>query len=74
MYTMMTIIFTAHSQAYEQAEILHRDISVVNIIITDDGKGLLIDWDLCNHLENLANVRRQCEHTVSLSAPPLNNY
>ncbi|EEB94797.1 hypothetical protein MPER_06333, partial [Moniliophthora perniciosa FA553] len=38
----------AHQDAYERASILHRDISVGNILITDNGGGLLIDWDLRN--------------------------
>jgi RIO-like serine/threonine protein kinase len=63
------VISPAHKQAYEEAGILHRDISAGNIILTDDGKGLLIDWDLCNRVENLAKGER----TVSLSAPSQND-
>ncbi|KAG1763736.1 hypothetical protein EV702DRAFT_1156666 [Suillus placidus] len=37
----------AHEDAYNKAGILHRDVSVGNLIVTDDGEGLLIDWDLC---------------------------
>ncbi|KAG1898025.1 uncharacterized protein F5891DRAFT_1240372 [Suillus fuscotomentosus] len=37
----------AHEDAYHKAGILHRDVSVGNLIVTDDGEGLLIDWDLC---------------------------
>jgi serine/threonine protein kinase len=65
--------FTAHKQAYEGPKILHRDISAGNIILTDDGNGLLIDWDLCNRVENLAKVGRLSERTVSLSAPAQND-
>jgi len=36
----------AHTAAYFDAHILHRDISVGDILITDEGGGLLIDWDL----------------------------
>ncbi|KAI0043611.1 hypothetical protein FA95DRAFT_370232 [Auriscalpium vulgare] len=42
----------AHVRAYELAEVLHRDISIGNILFykTEDGviRGILIDWDLCN--------------------------
>lgn len=38
---------TAHDVAFHDANILHRDISSGNILITDAGRGLLIDWDLC---------------------------
>ncbi|KIK67587.1 hypothetical protein GYMLUDRAFT_190229 [Collybiopsis luxurians FD-317 M1] len=41
----------AHGDAFTLASQLHRDISVGNIIITDDGRGMLIDWELSKHLE-----------------------
>ncbi|KAI0273497.1 hypothetical protein BC834DRAFT_799544, partial [Gloeopeniophorella convolvens] len=40
----------AHGVAYKRIHILHRDISVGNILITDDDKGILIDWDLSKKL------------------------
>ncbi|KAH7887107.1 hypothetical protein F5I97DRAFT_1106621 [Phlebopus sp. FC_14] len=49
---------SAHWAAYEVAKILHRDISSGNIIITEDGRGLLIDWDLSKSLEELKRRRR----------------
>uniref|UniRef100_A0A0W0FRP8 Protein kinase domain-containing protein n=1 Tax=Moniliophthora roreri TaxID=221103 RepID=A0A0W0FRP8_MONRR len=42
----------AHKGAYEQAKILHRDISVGNILITDEGDGLLIDWEFSKPLDS----------------------
>jgi serine/threonine protein kinase len=59
---------TAHKHAYEDAGILHCDISAGNIIITDKGS-LLIDWDLCNQVENLENGARQSQYTVSQLLP-----
>ncbi|KZV60671.1 hypothetical protein PENSPDRAFT_759893 [Peniophora sp. CONT] len=41
----------AHGMAYEDAKILHRDISNGNILIDKDGHGILIDWDVCVWLE-----------------------
>uniref|UniRef100_A0A0W0GB29 Protein kinase domain-containing protein n=1 Tax=Moniliophthora roreri TaxID=221103 RepID=A0A0W0GB29_MONRR len=52
----------AHQDAYELAGILHRDISVGNILITDNGGGLLIDWDLSKEVQKMG-VPRQVERT-----------
>ncbi|KAI0294370.1 hypothetical protein BC826DRAFT_865491, partial [Russula brevipes] len=35
-----------HTAAYNKTRILHRDVSAGNILITDKGSGILIDWDL----------------------------
>ncbi|GJE86570.1 hypothetical protein PsYK624_026500 [Phanerochaete sordida] len=46
--------FIGHTQAYERARILHRDISIGNIMINvEDGYGFLNDWDLCKFREDL---------------------
>ncbi|KAF8554515.1 hypothetical protein OG21DRAFT_1394048, partial [Imleria badia] len=57
---LVTAVFDAlqaHSHAFTSAKILHRDISAGNIILTDDGSGLLIDWELAK-LMNEAGSRR----------------
>ncbi|KAI0319062.1 hypothetical protein OF83DRAFT_863265 [Amylostereum chailletii] len=46
----------AHSKALEILGILHRDISLLNILLTRDGRGLLIDWDMCRDV----NTRIVC--------------
>ena len=59
----------AHSHAFERAQILHRDISAGNILVTknDDGspKGLLIDWELAKKMNEHGS--RRPERTVSHS-------
>ncbi|KAF8546653.1 hypothetical protein OG21DRAFT_1501900 [Imleria badia] len=47
----------AHSHAFNSAKILHRDISAGNIILTDDGRGLLIDWELAKLMKDVG-IRR----------------
>ncbi|EKM60992.1 uncharacterized protein PHACADRAFT_204140 [Phanerochaete carnosa HHB-10118-sp] len=53
---------TAHEQAWERAEILHRDISIGNIIIDIDSlatkrpKGLLCDWDLSKSKDRIGRT------------------
>ena len=58
---------SAHKEAFEKAKILHRDISVGNIIITERG-GLLIDWDLAKDTEKPEKGSRQPFRTVSLTS------
>ncbi|KAF9232713.1 hypothetical protein BU15DRAFT_16966, partial [Melanogaster broomeanus] len=50
----------AHEDAF-QCGVLHRDISPGNILITDGG-GILIDWDLCKHI-NASSGPRQSTRT-----------
>jgi serine/threonine protein kinase len=45
---------------------MHRDISVGNILITNHGRGLLIDWDLSKPVEDLVGPARQTDRTVSM--------
>jgi serine/threonine protein kinase len=47
------------------AGFLHRDVSPGNIIITPDGKGLLIDWDLSKPLTQELETPRCATRTVS---------
>ncbi|KAI5115959.1 hypothetical protein M0805_002678 [Coniferiporia weirii] len=50
MLTAIMDAIEAHGKAYE-AGILHRDISIGNIMITHDGRGMLIDWDLAKPID-----------------------
>ncbi|KAF9234156.1 hypothetical protein BU15DRAFT_52925 [Melanogaster broomeanus] len=49
----------AHRFAYEVLQLLHRDISPGNIILTEDGRGLLIDWELAKTVGEIGNRRRE---------------
>ncbi|KAF8516417.1 hypothetical protein BU17DRAFT_50910, partial [Hysterangium stoloniferum] len=42
---------------------LHRDISSGNILITETGGGLLIDWDLCKKLQDIYEGQGHIERT-----------
>ena len=56
----------AHDDAFYEARVLHRDISVGNIVILEDGTGLLVDWDLCKVMDSASeNEKRVVERTVS---------
>ncbi|KAF8191336.1 hypothetical protein BJ912DRAFT_849415 [Pholiota molesta] len=58
----------AHKGAFFEGKVLRRDISVGNIVITDEGNGLFIDWDLCLKLDNdnPSPVPRRPNRTMSL--------
>jgi RIO-like serine/threonine protein kinase len=47
-----------------RAGFLHRDFSPGNVIITVDGKGLLIDWDLSKLLAGKSETPRRATRTV----------
>ncbi|KAI0347560.1 hypothetical protein BDW22DRAFT_1307326, partial [Trametopsis cervina] len=60
-YELVSVVrdaIQAHKEAWD-AGVLHRDISVANIMISDDGnpgerKGILMDWDLCKYREDMS--------------------
>ena len=57
--------FVAHDAAYYDANILHRDISAGNIMISEGG-GFLIDWNMCVHVEEGAEPSGRVERTVGI--------
>ena len=59
----------AHSHAFEVAKLLHRDISMGNIILTDEGRGLLIDWEMAKKVNEIG--RRRPDRTVCHPVPLL---
>jgi thiamine kinase-like enzyme len=61
----MLITSVAHTAAYNKARILHRDVSAGNILITDEGGGILIDWELSKKVKEYADPKpRQHSRTV----------
>lgn len=57
----------AHQAAYEHCGILHCDISPSNILITkESGGGLLIDWDLCKHVNSSEGNAHRAAHVVRM--------
>jgi len=60
--------FVAHDAAYYDAEILHRDISMGNIMISEGGGGggFLIDWDMYVHVGLGAQLSGRVERTVGV--------
>ena len=60
-------IVSAHYMAWETAGILHRDISVGNILIDPASRqGFLIDWDLSRLRSELENGPVEPDRTVCL--------
>ena len=56
----------AHQDAWEKAGVLHRDVSMGNILIdVITGNGFLNDWDLCKYKEEMNQVASQPSRSVS---------
>ncbi|KAI0347552.1 hypothetical protein BDW22DRAFT_1342322 [Trametopsis cervina] len=61
-YELVSVVrdaIQAHKEAWD-AGVLHRDISVANIMVSDDGnvgerKGILMDWELCRYREDMGS-------------------
>ncbi|CAA7259406.1 unnamed protein product [Cyclocybe aegerita] len=51
--------FTAHREAFEKCGILHRDISGGNIMLDENGRGILNDWDLARTVAEIEKGARQ---------------
>ncbi|KAF8835593.1 hypothetical protein BDN67DRAFT_1015424 [Paxillus ammoniavirescens] len=64
----------AHWCAYDAVRLLHRDISHGSIILTKDGEGWLIDWELAKKVdENVARRRERIGAWQFMSAVLLRN-
>ena len=61
---LTTVVLLAHKAAWEKAGVLHRDISSGNILITEDGRGLLNDWDMCKYKGEGANPQSPAFRSV----------
>ncbi|CAA7269066.1 unnamed protein product [Cyclocybe aegerita] len=49
----------AHQDAYLNCSILHRDVSGNNVLMSDDGEGILNDWDLAKRIPTeISNPQR----------------
>ena len=62
------LVYVAHMQAWENAGVLHRDISVGNILIDPSTRcGLLIDWDLSRLASELERDPVEPDRTARIS-------
>lgn len=74
MYSNILTFVSAHKHAWEDARVLHRDISARNIMFAEtygpDGnmvtEGILNDWDLCKYEDEIKSAASQTSRTVCL--------
>ena len=55
---MLNIILLAHHKVWKDAKVLHRDVSVGNIVVRTEGEertGFLVSWDLSRLESELGN-------------------
>ena len=58
-------VYPAHKDAFERCRILHRDISLANILMNLNKEGgFLNDWDLAININDMQKDRRQQRRTV----------
>ena len=64
-FSITELRFIAHTTAFNKTRILHRDVSAGNILITDKGTGILIDWDLSKKVKEVSDSKpRRHSRTV----------
>ncbi|VDB96754.1 unnamed protein product [Peniophora sp. CBMAI 1063] len=56
--TALSHALESHAAAYQHAKVLHRDVSGGNVLIDKDGRGILIDWDMCVWCEDTSEMER----------------
>jgi RIO-like serine/threonine protein kinase len=59
------VLILAHRFAWELCGILHRDVSGKNVLLTEDGRGVLNDWDLAKTINGMEKGVRRHQRTVS---------
>lgn len=58
---------TAHWQAYTKANVLHCDITADNILMKDNGEGILVDWETARFLDNVDGSETRQSHDYSVT-------
>ncbi|KAF9553266.1 hypothetical protein CPC08DRAFT_645826, partial [Agrocybe pediades] len=57
--------FLAHKRVYTKCQILHRDVGLHNILVTEDGEAFLNDWDLAMYVQEVRAGARQAARSGS---------
>ncbi|KAH7905017.1 hypothetical protein BJ138DRAFT_1106337 [Hygrophoropsis aurantiaca] len=60
--------FQAHRRIAEECGLLHGDISAGNILITQDGRGVLTDWDISGSVNDKDIARRVWQNIELVSS------
>ncbi|KAF9554510.1 hypothetical protein CPC08DRAFT_672124 [Agrocybe pediades] len=57
--------FLAHKAVYTKCQILHRDVSLHNMLVTEEGKAFLNDWDMAVYVHEIRSGARQTARSGS---------
>ncbi|KAH9928470.1 uncharacterized protein BXZ73DRAFT_78291 [Epithele typhae] len=66
LFAILFDALTAHQDAWNKADVLHRDVSVNNILIVEKNgtpSGVLCDWELCKRKDEMGKVQRIPDRT-----------